>query len=129
MQWTCRALGLVLAYSLVVQSVLVPLQAFATAMPDRDGAVICWTEGTSIAAVKAQDKFDKSNNPHRHHDCEFGCLMSSSLDAGDFEFRHFVLFKIKAYYSSIRFEKLFILNKHSSSILAHGKAPGAPPIL
>ena len=128
LRWTGRALGLFLAYVLVVQSLLVPLRAFAAALPDRDGAVIvCQPDGMSAAGVKIFDDFGQSHNGQMHHDCEVGCFTQGGNTLDNFSSAYFTLLKLKTNFYSIPIEKSFILSGNSSSILARGKAPGAPP--
>ena len=124
---TGRVLGLLLAYVLVVYALLVPLRAFAAAMPDGDTAVLCLTDGLLGAQKKTLDGLDRPHTPFMQHDCEAGCFMPHGSAVKNTDSNYFILLEYVENTHSIIIEKTFIRTRHRASLLALGKAPGAPP--
>ena len=123
---TGRALGLFLAYALVAQSMLVPLRAIA-AVTDHDISILCVTDSTLTTAGIKQDFSGTSHDPHMSHDCDMGCVMQCSKAAIYGQYQVFTLLNLKVKTSAIQIFKQLNVNGRPPSILAIGKAPGAPP--
>lgn len=123
---TGRALGLFLAYVLLAQSMLMPLRAIA-AVTDRDVSLLCVTESQYATAGQKQDFSGSSHDPHMSHDCEMGCVMQGSKAATYDHAQIFTLLNLEFVTSAIYIVKTLNVNGRPPSILASGKAPGAPP--
>jgi hypothetical protein len=123
---TGRALGLFLAYVLVAQSMLMPLRAIATAT-DGHGFIICVTESVLSQAVLKKDPAALPLDPAMSHDCDMGCVMQGSKVAAYNHEDVFTRLNFEIEISVIRIIKALNVNGRPPSILASGKAPGAPP--
>ena len=123
---TGRALGLFLAYVLVAQSMLVPLRAIA-AVTDHDISILCVTDSPLTTAGIKQDFSGTSHDPQMSHECDMGCVMQGSKAAIHSHNQVFTLLNLKVETSAIQIFKQLNVNGRPPSILAIGKAPGAPP--
>ena len=130
-----RALGLVFAYVLVVQSLLLPLHALAASLPDHSG-LLCQTV-VNPAAEKIVSERDKGGQIRDaasaadeilpHHGCEIGCLMQQPAAGPAVADQHGVRFAFHARPFDESLDQGFAFDPFAASLLSLGKAPGAPP--
>ena len=132
-----RALGLVFAYVLVVQALLLPLRALAENLPDHDG-LLCITSVNSFAdkenfnnPLETQARKAERDNGQTlpHHGCETGCLMQPLAALPDVVTQQSSYLGLKALSFGSRLDQRFVFDPFAAPILAQGKAPGAPPLL
>ena len=123
---TGQALGLFLAYVLVAQTMLVPLRTIA-ALTDHDISILCVTDSPLTTVGIKQDFSGTSHDPHMSHDCDMGCVMQGSKAAIYGQSQVFTLLNLEVEASAIQIFKQLKVNGRPPSILAIGKAPGAPP--
>ena len=123
---TGRALGLFLAYVLVAQSMLMPLRAIAAAT-DGHGFILCVTESVLSQAALKKNPAALPHDPAMSHDCDMGCVMQGSKAAPPHHAHVFTRLNYEIIISVIDIFKTLNVNGRPPSILASGKAPGAPP--
>ena len=123
---TGQALGLFLAYVLVAQTMLVPLRTIA-ALTDHDISILCVTDSPLTTVGIKQDFSGTSHDPHMSHDCDMGCVMQGSKAAPPNHAHVFTRLNYEIIISVIDIFKTLNVSGRPPSILASGKAPGAPP--
>lgn len=118
-----RLLGLLFAYGLVLNALVMPLHALASALPDQ-GVVLCVTDQTAAHTDAAG-----SGDPQQRHGCEVGCSAPIAvLDVGA-DNKSFTRLIFEPVFLRLPKSQMAVSGTHVISLLARGKAPGAPPFV
>ena len=123
-----RALGLVFAYILVLNALLLPLSSLAETLPDHPFLICATGTETNTLQIKETDK-QESGQTLTHHGCEIGCLMQGLATvpaAPDTFISRLTVQNLAAVLTPTR---NFAYDPFARSMLSQGKAPGAPPLL
>lgn len=130
-----RALGLVFAYVLVVQSLLLPLRALAQSLPDHD-SVLCSTLASPLVENGVSDGLDpQSRKAERgseslpHHGCEIGCVMQHVTVLPFVHDKQALRLAFIVLTFAAGLGQGFAYDPFAVPMLAQGKAPGAPPLV
>ena len=123
-----RALGLVFAYSLVLNALLLPLRSLADIRPDHP-FLICAT-GTDINSLPSKETDrQESDQAVPNHGCEIGCLMQGLATVPAVPDTFISRLTVKNLAAVLTPKRNFAYDPFAGPILSRGKAPGAPPIV
>ena len=123
-----RALGLVFAYSLVLNALLLPLSSLAEILPDHPFLICATGSEINTLQIKETDK-QESGQTLTHHGCEIGCLMQGLATVPAAPDTLTAQLTVQSFAEFVRPSQHFVFDPFARSMLSLGKAPGAPPLL
>lgn len=123
-----RALGLVFAYILVLNALLLPLRSLAETLPDHP-FLICaiGADINTLQSIEADRQ--ESGQALPHHGCEIGCLMQGLATVPAALDTFISRLTVKNLAAVLTPKRNFAYDPFAGPILSRGKAPGAPPIV